>query len=190
LPLIASNCNCNPSALFKTINTVDAPKFNGFEASTEICERFLHFFTDKIVSTRACISQPSYDPSIPLPVFAQFEPLSLSILKDTVSHKKPSGSPADAIPPCLFKKRYLVQLDQASLRLSIVTSPLVQYLGILNIQQYDLYLKKQASTPLSYISKILEKVVYNQLLPFLEENDITELFQSGFKPLHSTFESP
>ena len=91
-----------------TINTVlDAPKFNGFDASTEICERFVHFFTDKIVSTRACISQPSYDPSIPLPctsVFSQFEPVSLSILKDTVSHMKPSGSPADAIPPHLFKE--------------------------------------------------------------------------------------
>lgn len=105
--IIASNCN-NPSALFKTINTVlEVPKSIGFDASTEICERFLHFFTDKIVSTRACISQPFYDPSIPslcTSVFTQFEPVSLSILKDTVSHMKPSGSPADAIPPCLFKE--------------------------------------------------------------------------------------
>ena len=89
--------------------------------------------------------------------------------------------------PLICLKRYLRQLDQASLRLSIVASPLVQYLGILNMQQYDPYLKKtgldasfcsnlRPISNLSYISKILEKVLYNQLLPFLEENGITELF--------------
>lgn len=39
---------------------------------------------------------------------------------------------------------------------------------------------------LSFISKILEKVVLSQLLPFLNSNKLLEPFQSGFKTLHST----
>jgi len=151
------------------------------------------------VSTRACISQPSYDPAIPLPctsVFAQFEPVSLSILKDTVSHMKPSGSPADAIPPHLFKEVLATigpsVLEIVNSSLSSDTAP-----GDFKHAAVRPLLKKTGLDPslcsnfrpisnLSYISKILEKVVYNQLLPFLEDNGITELFQSGFKALHST----
>lgn len=35
------------------------------------------------------------------------------------------------------------------------------------------------------VTRVLEKVVYNQSLPFLETIGITEPFQSGFKALHS-----
>lgn len=37
---------------------------------------------------------------------------------------------------------------------------------------------------LPFMSKILEKVVYAQLMSFLD--DLLEVFQSGFKTLHST----
>lgn len=39
---------------------------------------------------------------------------------------------------------------------------------------------------LPFVSKILEKVVLQQLLAFLNENSILEMFQSGFKVAHST----
>ena len=39
---------------------------------------------------------------------------------------------------------------------------------------------------LPFISKILEKVVCNQLMAYLNEHNILEVFQSGFKPFHST----
>ncbi len=39
---------------------------------------------------------------------------------------------------------------------------------------------------LPFMSKILEKVVSAQLCSFLQENDIYEEFQSGFRPRHST----
>lgn len=39
---------------------------------------------------------------------------------------------------------------------------------------------------LPFISKVLEKAVFNQLQEFLDQANIGELFQSGFKPLHST----
>ncbi len=39
---------------------------------------------------------------------------------------------------------------------------------------------------LHFLSKILEKVVSSQLCSFLEKNDISEDFQSGFRPYHSS----
>ncbi|KAJ0015514.1 hypothetical protein NQD34_009134 [Periophthalmus magnuspinnatus] len=39
---------------------------------------------------------------------------------------------------------------------------------------------------LSFISKILEKIVFIQLQSFLDENSILEKFQSGFRSRHST----
>ena len=39
---------------------------------------------------------------------------------------------------------------------------------------------------LPFFSKILEKIVYSQLMDFLNEENILEIFQSGFKTLHST----
>ncbi len=39
---------------------------------------------------------------------------------------------------------------------------------------------------LPFLSKILERVVFNQLKSFLDEFSMFENFQSGFKPLHST----
>lgn len=39
---------------------------------------------------------------------------------------------------------------------------------------------------LPFISKVLEKVVFNQLQEFLKRANVCELFQSGFKPLHCT----
>uniref|UniRef100_A0A3Q3IT75 Reverse transcriptase domain-containing protein n=1 Tax=Monopterus albus TaxID=43700 RepID=A0A3Q3IT75_MONAL len=39
---------------------------------------------------------------------------------------------------------------------------------------------------LPFLSKVLEKIVYAQLLAFLDEHNILETFQSGFKTQHST----
>ncbi len=39
---------------------------------------------------------------------------------------------------------------------------------------------------LPFISKVLEKIVFEQLQSFLSCNGISEMFQSGFKSVHST----
>lgn len=39
---------------------------------------------------------------------------------------------------------------------------------------------------LPFLSKILEKIISTQLISFLNNNDIFEKFQSGFRSLHST----
>ncbi|XP_042078658.1 uncharacterized protein LOC121814858 [Haplochromis burtoni] len=63
--IIQANCR-KPHVLFKTIDMVlHAPQTAGVESSQEICENFLHFFIDKVLSVKAQTSQSVLDPSTP-----------------------------------------------------------------------------------------------------------------------------
>ncbi len=43
-----------------------------------------------------------------------------------------------------------------------------------------------AISKLLFLSKVLEKVVFNQLSSFLQENGNFDKYKSGFRPQHST----
>ena len=86
--IISSNLN-KPCVLFKTIDAMfNSPLSTCIEASTEVCQKCLCYFIDKISTIRASISPPSFDPSIDITctaVFQQFGPVSLSSLCDIVA---------------------------------------------------------------------------------------------------------
>lgn len=157
------------------------------------------FFIDKVTSIRSQIAPSASDPSISVPcsaVFDHFEPVTFSFLEEVVGHLKPSGSPNDAVPPRLFKEVFptvgpsVVAVINSSLTSGVVPE-------ILKHAVVQPLIKKPALDPsvlanfrpiskLPFLSKILEKIVHSQLLAFLEEHKILEVFQSGFKTLHST----
>lgn len=148
---------------------------------------------------KAHISHSVLDPSVPVHssvVFDRFESVSLFCLQELVSHLKPSGSPYDALPPRFFKE---VFLTIAPFVQSIVNSSFSSGVVPVNLKHAVIQplLKKPALDPdiianyrliskRPFISKILEKPDYKQLMSFLEEHSILEVFQSGFKALHST----
>ena len=110
--LIVGDCNihvCCPCMLFKVINSVLNAPLTGTEASTAVCENVLHYFIDKVTSTRALIPPPASDPSVFVPhsvVLYKFEPVTLPFVQETVGHLKPSGSPNDTVPPQIFKQAF------------------------------------------------------------------------------------
>lgn len=197
--IILSNSH-KPRVLFDTINLVlNAPQTTCMEASTTVCENFMHFFIDKVSSVRALISPPAYDPSVSVPctaVFNQFEPVTLSFLQEVVGRLKPSGSPNDAVPPRLFKEVFhtigpsIILVLNSSLSTGVVpknfkhavVQPLIKKPGLDPAVPANF----RPISKLPFISKILEKLVHGQVMAFLEENNILEIFQSGFKSLHST----
>ncbi len=197
--IILSNCH-KPRILFKTIDSVlNTPQSVCMEASPAVCENFLHFFIDKVSSTRALISPSAYDPSISVTcsaVFNQFEPVTLSSLQEIVGHMKPSGSPNDAVPARLFKEvfptvgPYVTAVINSSLCSGVVpmnfkhavVQPLIKKPGL----DPAVLANFRPISKLPFPSKIIEKVVYSQLMAFLEQHNILEIFQSGFKSLHST----
>ena len=67
---------------------LNAPQ-TGIEASPAVCENFLHYFIDKVTSTRALVSSPLSDHSVFVPCFAvldTFEPVTLPFMQGIVGH--------------------------------------------------------------------------------------------------------
>lgn len=194
------NDNCHkPRVLFSILSSVlNPPQSNCTEASAETCEAFLNFFVEKILTIRAHVLPPSYDPSVtftPLAIFSHFEPVSLSKLGKIVTQIK-SGSPSDVLPPRFFKEvwgtigPYIQRLINSSLTLGhvpaifkqAVVQPLLKRPGL----DASLLSNFRPISKLPFVSKILEKEVCSQLQTFLQSQNIFEIFQSGFKALHST----
>uniref|UniRef100_A0A3B3BYA6 Reverse transcriptase domain-containing protein n=1 Tax=Oryzias melastigma TaxID=30732 RepID=A0A3B3BYA6_ORYME len=109
---------------------------------------------------------------------------------------KPSGSPLDAVPPRFLKQVFtsigqlILTVINSSLSTGVVPTgfkhavvkPLIKRPNLDN----SVLANFRSISRLPFLSKILEKVVYLQLQSFLNENDVMERFQSGFKTLHST----
>ncbi|XP_037548511.1 uncharacterized protein LOC119425058 [Nematolebias whitei] len=164
-----------------------------------MCDNFLSFFINKVSSIRALISPPSYDPSVSVTrsaVFSQFELVTLSSLTDITGRMKPAGSPNDPIPPRLFKEVFHTVAPHVS---QIINDSLAcgQVPASFKHAVVTPLIKKPSLDPtvmsnfrpiskLPFMSKILEKIVYNQLTSYLNDHNLLEQFQSGFKTHHST----
>uniref|UniRef100_A0A8C5AN71 Reverse transcriptase domain-containing protein n=1 Tax=Gadus morhua TaxID=8049 RepID=A0A8C5AN71_GADMO len=189
-----------PRVLFKVINSaLNAPQALQIEGSPAVCEDFLRFFIDKVTSARALISPPAIDPSVSAPcsVFLEmFEPVTLSFVEEIVGHLKPSGSPADIVPPRLFKEIFptigpsFTAVINSSLSSGVVPAqfkhavvqPLLKKPGLDPTALSNF----RPISKLSFLSKVLEKIVHCQLMDYINGQNIIEIFQSGFKTLHST----
>ena len=125
-----------------------------------------------------------------------FLPVTLPILIKLISTMKAATCPLDIIPSTLLKE--VINTAGPSV-LSIINSSLATGNVPTCFKQAVVQplLKKPNSDPslpcnyrpiskLPFLSKVLEKVILNQLIPYLLHNNITETFQSGFKANHST----
>ncbi len=65
-----------------------------------------------------------------------------------------------------------------------VVQPLIKNL-VWNLDPIELANIRPISK-LPFLSKILKKIVCSQLMAYLKDHNILEVFQSGFKTLHST----
>ncbi len=145
--VIANNCH-NPCVLFKTVDSIlNSPLSTYHEASTEVCEKFLQFFTSKITNITTNISPPSFDNSIPVTcsaVLQQFEPVTLPALKVIVFKLKLAHCPTDILPPHLFKEVWETigpnghPITNSSLALGVVPASFKQALVHLLLKEPNL----------------------------------------------------
>jgi len=105
--LVSSNSH-KPQLLFKMLNSLLNPcDCADVEASTELCDKFLLFFHEKVCAVRSSLTPYVSEPQILCPsaaVFDHFETVSLSYLTKVVQQMKPSNCPLDIIPSRLFKE--------------------------------------------------------------------------------------
>lgn len=197
--LVASNTQ-RPQVLFKVFNSLINPCENDCAVpSTLLCENFLKHFIDKIagLSFSSPVSSDGHSVTFSCPaVFQQFEPVSLNLLSDIVKQLRPTNCLLDCIPARLLKDVFntvgssILSLVNSSLSSGCVPAAFKHAIvqPLLKKKNLDpLVLSNfRPISKLPFLSKVLEKVVFNQLQSFLDDFSIHEKFQSGFKPRHST----
>uniref|UniRef100_A0A8C6Q3D2 Reverse transcriptase domain-containing protein n=1 Tax=Nothobranchius furzeri TaxID=105023 RepID=A0A8C6Q3D2_NOTFU len=197
--IVTANSN-NQGVLYKTINAVLSPVQKLFPSvSADLCSEILQFFLNKITVIRAQIHQTNRVPDSFIPSHVQlqsFQPISLPYLEKTVAAMKPSGSPDDVIPPRLLKEVFplisnnVLVIINSSLTLAevprafkhAVLQPILKKPGL---DPTD-YSNLRPISKLPFLSKVLEKIVYTQLMKHLNEFQVMDTCQSGFRKQHST----
>ena len=204
--IISKNIN-NTRTLFAMVDKLTtAPKQTAPEhLSTEKCNEFACFFTNKIQSIRLNINNVQLNNQISEPQrphrnnsvsLCNFDPVDQRTIEETVQHLKPSTCCLDAIPSDFFKtiaKSVLNDLQQI-LNISLQSGTFPKNLKVAAIKPLlkkrtldaSMFTNYRPISNLPFISKIIEKVVYKQLSNFLSSNGLFDKFQSGFRPNHST----
>uniref|UniRef100_A0A8C6Q343 Reverse transcriptase domain-containing protein n=1 Tax=Nothobranchius furzeri TaxID=105023 RepID=A0A8C6Q343_NOTFU len=168
------------------------------QASAKMCDEFLDFFMGKVAALRATMSRALVCGRSVTAIrgLVAFQPISLDELIKIIGKAMPSGLPDDMIPMRLFKEVFpvvaplILHIINTSLSSGIVPDnfkeaviqPLLKKPGL----DASLAANYRPISKLPFLSKVLEKCVYHQLLVFMDENAIFETFQSGFRALHST----
>lgn len=165
---------------------------------------FNDFFTTKVANIRAKLDEVApLDSQVRRPVdvdlpckFGSFRPISETDLRSIIIRSKPTTCPTDPIPTPLFMEC----LDQL---LPAVTSIVNDSLssGIFPTQSKTAIVKpllKKAGldqnvlknfrpvSNLSFLSKVMEKAVLQQLLEYLNDNSLLCPNQSAYRASHST----
>uniref|UniRef100_A0A3Q2WWY2 Reverse transcriptase domain-containing protein n=1 Tax=Haplochromis burtoni TaxID=8153 RepID=A0A3Q2WWY2_HAPBU len=190
-----------PQVLFNILNRFFSLCDNpGVTSSPSMCDDFLAFFNNKILSIRALVSFSAVSVQSPPPVCSavleQFVPVSLKDLTAIVSGLRSSHCPSDSLPPSLLKNTFnivgpfILKLINTSLATGCIPLCFKQAVvqPLLKKQNLDptVLSNYRPISKLPFLSKVLEKVVYLQLQAHLDSNMISEKIQSGFKSLHST----
>lgn len=164
------------------------------------CEEFAQFFNDKITSIRAGIvrntSIPHDLPCNKPATMRNFNSICDADLYRITAPSKSSTCCLDPVPTKFFEKVVnsvstpVLKIINTSLETGIlpnafktaVVKPLLKKPNL----DYNVVSNYRPISNLPYMSRILEKVVFNQLNNFLNENNTLEKYQSGFRFNHST----
>ncbi len=168
-------------------------------SSTLTADEFGTFFINKITNITAQFSTPqSVKHILPANInsFTYFSPLSEAEVSKLILSSHPTTCPLDPIPSHLFQAIFpavvpaLTHIVNTSLHTGFFPSAFKQ-------ARITPLLKKPTLNPtllgnyrpvslLPFIAKTLERVVFNQVTPFLTQNNLLDSNQSGFRSGHST----
>uniref|UniRef100_A0A3Q2P679 Reverse transcriptase domain-containing protein n=1 Tax=Fundulus heteroclitus TaxID=8078 RepID=A0A3Q2P679_FUNHE len=202
--IIKKNIN-NARVLFSTVDRLTNPPVSVASElhSTRACNEFANFFTEKILKIRGsvCTSTPALEPKpysagTTSDKMSQFSQINHKSLEQIIQQLSSSSCCLDVLPTAFFKKVLpviasdLTQIINTSLLSGVfpqslktaIIKPLLKKnnLDKLLLQNY------RPISNLPFISKIIEKAVFQQLNTFLTTTSRFDVFQSGFRAHHST----
>ena len=164
---------------------------------SDLCNQCSSFFKNKIeiirytINNLICIAQHTlpYTPPFTTFLLSSFTPPSTDYIELLILSSK-SSSPIDSIPLSLMKKIapalsiYLTTIFKNSLNYGTVPTDVKHALISPILKKNNLYKNSLCNyrpiSQLSTISKILEKVVFKQLIHFIEVNNLIDPHQSAY----------
>ncbi len=163
------------------------------------CKEFANFFQNKVTSVRVGIADTPnnlYDtPENSPPKLRSFSNITESELRKIVTQTSSSTCVLDPGSSKFLKKVYeslastTLKVNNTSLDTGVFTTAFKTAVVKPQLKESNLDSTVLSNySPISnlpFLSKVLEKVVFNQLNIFLNGNAILEKFQSGFKSNHS-----
>ena len=198
--------NGDQKSLFKFINNMTSDSaivLPSYSVPKDLANKFSNFFNDKIMTIRKNLNLNNANESLSVKIHENCTSQLLSfqtVTQEEVSKligKAPSKScQLDPIPTFLVKEclssllPFITHMINQSISSGKVprifkqalVKPLIKKptLDAENLQNY------RPVANLSFISKVLERIIANQLHVYLEKNDLHERMQSAYRPKHST----
>ena len=202
---IIANGQSNTRTLFSTFNKLLKPH-NTVSLSPNQCASVSNFFSSKIDNIHQELVNSDLMSSdyqighnhifVPAKTFSNFELPSVDFITKLITKSKSSTCSLDPLPTVLVKSctHSISPIITAIVGSSLSSATVPSSLKMASISPI---LKKPGADPndlnnyrpisnLPFISKILEKIVATQLESHLQDNNIYEHFQSGFRSNHST----
>ena len=169
------------------------------DSEADLSDEFIDFFSGKIETIRSALDlQTGHNP---VPVyqcessFSEFEPVSEESVSKIIMKSSDSSCDLDPLPTWMLKQTlpHLLTFITALVNLCFKTATMPEELkhGILSplLKKIGLELIKKNFRPVSnlpFLSKIIEKVAVSQLVDYMLEHKLMEIFQSAYKAFHST----
>jgi hypothetical protein len=201
---VVSDSRGDAGQLFRSLNKVmhrqssnPMPDSNG---PVELANNFCDFFKDKIDTIRSNFTSDvaqalAYDRDIVTSPLLQFREITEDELRKVIQESNNKYCELDPLPTALLKScldeliPVLTQIVNLSIRNSEMPFQYKEAIvkPLLKKPSMDRELKNyRPVSNLTFVSKIIEKVIGAQMLKHLHENKIGERLQSAYKCKHST----
>ena len=199
----------SPKETYKIGNNLLFPKqesaLPSHESVSELAEKFADFFSNKIEIIRSNlekrankgqgISDRDEQPQ-PLNILTSFRPATEAEISKFIRRSATKSCDLDPIPTWLLKiclvelLPVITHIVNLSLSTSAVPSEFKVALVIPLLKKIlldpEIFKNFRPVSNLTYISKLIERVVADRLNEHLDNNNLQEVFQSAYKNLHST----
>src|SRR5580704_11531532 len=195
---ISSNIN-NPHKLWASLNSLlscsSPSKLPSSMSLSELPLAFLNTFSDKITKLRSAISSslssPHIPPDAPPPVLSSFSPTTPAEVRNLILTSPDSSCSLDIIPSWLLKSCLdsLLHLITALLNLCLsestfpspfkhaIVTPLLKKFNL----PHNIRFNYRPISNLSFLSKLLERLIQKRRLHHLNPFSSFPVFQSGFR---------
>jgi hypothetical protein len=199
--------SADQKSLFKIVDTLLNKAASGslpsHDSPNDLADRFGQFFSEKISKIRDDLTKlqipgtvsPS-DSQTPPSILSNFEPVTEDEVRKIIMSNKTKSCSQDPIPTSLLKEcvssllPVITKIVNLSMAEGVMPAELKKalILPLLKKPGLDTEVLKhfRPVSNLTYISKVIERVVAQRLTKYLFANNLQEHLQSSYKKFHST----